>query len=138
MINILKIEKSKIVESHILEDMVEKFKNKFSHKENEFSQLQTQEEIMAEQEKYGIESLTKVVNTLGDLVETGFKAFKDGAQLSDVRYIPEATGELWKIAGAFPHAIKEIQDLSLEEGGKIAGVLGERLLKLFIEFGMKI
>ena len=82
-------------------------------------------------EQHGTKHIKGIIDALGDIVEIGVNAFKDGVQITDVRFIPSAIGKITKIFGLFPNAIKEIKDLSMEEIGEVIGVFVERLVDLF-------
>ena len=65
--------------------------------------------------KYGTKETEKLIKTLGSLVATGWKAGKDGIQLSDITILPSVLIDIISIVNNLPEVSDEVKDLDLTE-----------------------
>jgi len=84
-------------------------------------------------EEAGIVSLTAVVDSLFAIAVSAVDTFKDGLQVGDVKFLPEAIKHVVIISRNVSQATVEAKDLDAEEIGALLGSFAAKLMYLFKE-----
>lgn len=79
----------------------------------------------------GTKAITTVIDSLFAITVSAISTFKDGIQIGDIKFIPEAVKHVIIISNNIKGALAEAQDLEPEELGQVLGGFGAKLMYLF-------
>ena len=85
------------------------------------------------QSKLGVTAITEVTNSLFAIAASAIATFKDGLQLGDIKFVPEAVKHVIIIGKNIKDALEEAKDLDPEELGQVLGGFGAKLMWLLKE-----
>lgn len=81
----------------------------------------------------GVVAIEEVTNSLFAIAASAIATFKDGLQLSDIKFMPEAVKHVIIIGNNIKDALEEAKDLDPEELGRVLGGFGAKLMWLLKE-----
>lgn len=85
--------------------------------------------------KYGIDKTLEFVQGLSAIILVARKALQDGAQISDLQYLPEVSTKVVQLALALPGIALELKDLASIEVAKLVSLL---IIEVYRQLGVKL